>query len=700
MQVLKRNGSLEPFDANKIITAILKAGFQGDVDIFIKNVISDIGGRYNKEFIKVDDLHSTVEAYLYGNSAKDYRNYRTQRVIARGYTKVGKSALSEYILHSKYAHPGENWSDVVNRVLRMHRDRLKLPDKEVKRVAEALSAKRVLPSMRSLQFGGEAILKNHARLYNCSFSLCDRERFFQETFFLLLSGCGVGYSVSKRYVKKLPKVHVDDTVVRTHRVADTIEGWADAAGYLVHGSFNGMYVEFDYSDIRPRGSLLRTTKGVAPGHIPLKKSLENVRSVLLAANGRNLTPFECHRIVCYLAEGVLSGGIRRSSLICLFDEQDQEMMNCKRGTWYNTHPELRLSNNSVTLLPNSNLTADFWREMVEAMMEFGEPGYFFTREPHYGTNPCGEIGLNPVSEKFGTGFAFCNLTEVNVAACETVEDFYQACEIATTIGTWQASYTDFHYLTEASIDVAKRDALLGVSLTGIQEAKFELTDEILRDCAENIRIRNLYVSADININPAQRITCVKPSGTASLFLETTPGIHPAHAKWFFRRVTANANEPVFQEFLKANPHMCEKKPDGDWVITFPIWSDGKTRSDVKAVDLMNEVKRFYENWIIPAKRGENDLSLNHNVSCTITVTREERDEVRKWLERDYESVQAMSFLPDYGDIVYPFAPFQEVRSVTDMAKWIELAKWYKHVDYKNVGVTEFGAACEGPSCEI
>jgi len=688
MQIVKRDGTRMPFDGKKIFKVLEKAGLGKDEQL---NVYQSVMRDLVADSYHVDDIHDIVQDKMESvnlQAASNYRDYRYQREDARTFKHVGKGALSEYILHSKYAHPSEDWEDVVDRVLDMHQRTLNIDCKDLR---TDLVLKKVLPSMRSLQFGGEAIEVNNARMYNCSFSLCDRLSFFSEAFFLLLSGCGVGYSVSKEHVNKLPELTYSRRQVVLHRVTDTIEGWAEAADRLVQGATQGDYVEFDYSQIRPEGSILHTTKGVAPGHVPLKIALENVRSLLDSANGRRLTPFECHRIVCFLAEGVLSGGIRRSSLICLFDQDDTEMFNCKRGEWFNTYPELRLSNNSVII---KNADANFWESMVVSMMEYGEPGYFATKSNSHGTNPCGEIGLDPVINE-QTGFAFCNLTEVDVSKCASEADLLHAVQQATILGTIQASYTDFPFLESQSQAIAKENALLGVSMTGIQEAKITLSDELLRACSKRAVETNVEYSKILGINPAKRVTCVKPSGTASLFLGTTPGIHPAHSKWFFRRVTANKNEPVFQEFMKVNPHMCEQKPDGDWVITFPMWSGGKTRHDMDAKQMIEEVTRFYKNWILPA--GTKDLT--HNVSCTITVKDEEREFLKSYLNDHYHEVQAMSFLPDYGDVVYPFAPFQEVRSVADMARWIELARWYRPVDYKE-GVSDFGAACEGPSCEI
>jgi ribonucleoside-triphosphate reductase len=700
MFVIKRDGTQEPFIFDKIVSAVDKAGGAGRA---VASEIRDNLLDSSTSGITVDALHAAVIDTIENETAKqNYTLYKSQRDEAREYTTVGKSALSEYITHSKYAHPNETWDDVCVRVMQMHSDKFDFDNnfgllERAGRALDNMLRKRVLPSMRSLQFGGKGIEANNARLYNCSYSLCDREDFFAELFYLLLSGCGVGYSVSKLHVKKLQPISINPENVFTLEVEDTIEGWADAIKVLFEHSVCGSWAEFDYRKIRVVGSPLKTTNGKAPGHIPLKRTLENVREVLLSANGRQLTPFECHRVCCFIAEGVLSGGIRRSSLIALFDKDDTMMHNCKRGDWFKTHPELRMANNSMRINAMSSLTYAEWSSLIESVREYGEPGYFKYWTEEDGTNPCGEIGLQPISDNGETGFAFCNLSEVNVAICKSPVELGIGVSDAAFLGTLQAAYTDFPYLSQASRDVAERDALLGVSLTGIQDCQFELSDSLLHSMAGVAIFENAKWSGELGINSAARVTTVKPSGTAALLLGCSPGIHPNHAKWYLRRVTAKANEEVFQEFHKLNPHMCEMKPDGDWVVTFPIHSSGKTRSDFSAKEFIDEIERFYNSWIFP---GTNVYSggLTHNVSATVTVKDDEWETVVKTLSRG-TNAQAMSFLSDMGDTIYPFAPMEEVRTVTDMARWITLAKWYKEPNYLG-GFEDAGSACEGPKCEI
>lgn len=702
MQIMKRDGTRVPFDGNKIASAVNKAGGDGDsVAVAIREMMKaePVCPATGDDFWSVGNIHDMVLEVLEGQVKEDYGRYRRQRDEARTYRNQGRSALSDYILHSKYAHKGEEWKDVVDRVINMHDKKTGYKISEVNvwdPLRDAILRKEILPSMRSLQFGGAAIEANNARLYNCSFSLCDGARFFSELFFLLLSGCGVGYSVQRSFTKKLRKIDIDESSVTHHIIGDTIEGWADAAYCLISDSMDGNWVEFIYHNVRPKGADLKTTHGKAPGHVPLKRALENVRSVLLSANGRQLTPFECHRICCFLAEGVLSGGIRRSSLICLFDEDDIEMMNCKRGDWYDTYPELSMANNSVHISSARRQSHDGWERILESIKEYGEPGYFRSKMETHGTNPCGEIGLNPIIEG-KTGFAFCNLTEVNCATVSSRSELIERVRKATILGTLQAAYTDFPYLSRASEQIARRDALLGVSLTGIMDCTLELTPECMRELTGVAVVTNEEWAKKLDINSAARITTIKPSGTASLLLGCSPGIHPNHAKWYFRRVTANEQEPTFLEFKAANPHMCEKKPNGDWCVTFPCHSNGLTREDMNASDMISAVRSFYRHWIEPGTVRE-DNGLTHNVSCTITVKDDEWADILRAMVRN-NLPQAMSFLSDTGDTVYPFAPFQEVRTVADMAKWIELAKWFKEPDYTE-GATDYGAACEGPKCEI
>jgi ribonucleoside-diphosphate reductase alpha chain len=590
--------------------------------------------------------------------------------------------------------------------------------------------KKVLPSMRSMQFGGPAIQALHNRIYNCSFSLVDRPEVFSEALFLLLAGCGVGYSVQFDHVEKLPSIgYVDTKSVRHHVIEDTIEGWADALKALVQSYLDGVNLEFAYHQIRSAGAPLRTSGGRAPGHLKLKESIERIRGVLDKAQGRKLRPVECHRIMCHAADAVLSGGIRRSAMICLFSLDDSEMMHCKTGNWWQTEPYLANSNNSV-VLKRDEVKKKSFKRIFGMTRQWGEPGFYFTNDYDYGTNPCCEIGLNPkltiteeekaklakrniqvtVGQTY-TGWAFCNLCEINAAKLTSFEDFEQAAKAATLIGTLQAGYTKMPYLGWISETLAEREALLGIGMTGMLDAPhIACNPEYQRTIAGKIKEWNAEFAAQIGVQPAARTTCVKPSGTTSLELGCVgSGHHPHHARRYIRRVTADELEYVFQAFKAVNPHMCVRKPDGKWVIEFPVEAPaGATvKADVGAIQFLEMVKSTQQNWVLPGTGdAKHSPSLNHNVSNTVTVRPDEWDRVADYLWENRDYFTGVSLLASTGDKDFAFAPNEEVTTPADEVRWNTLIELYKPVDYTSIveesDETNLSGeiACAGGVCEI
>ncbi len=600
-----------------------------------------------------------------------------------------------------------------------------------------VAAKKVLPSMRSMQFGGEAILKNHSRMFNCSFANVDRVEFFREYFFLLLSGCGVGFSVQKHHIALLPPLPArgaeNELPVWHFHIEDTIEGWADALHALFESFYQGKKVEFDYSAIRARGTLLRTSGGKAPGHLPLKKALIKVEHLLENAAGRALRPIEVYDINMFIAKAVLAGGIRRSATICLFSPDDEEMMNAKTGNWFDKHPQRSASNNSA-VLSRSDKNAEHFRKLFKAQKEFGEPGFFFNDHPDAGCNPCAEINLLPVvdwelsSEEVSnllrngykgdlpgttrlSGFQHCNLTTINGQAATTEAAFYRACIAAATIGTLQAAYTDMPYLGAVTRLINEHDALLGVSICGFMDNPTVLFDpEILNQGARLCRATNRLVAGLIGIRPAAKITTCKPEGTASLILNAASGIHPHHARRYFRRVQANRKEPIFAFFKSVNPQMTESSvynPETDDVITFPVEAPKKAilRKDLTAIQFLELVKLVQQSWVIPGgDPGSRSPDLHHNVSNTCTVRVEEWQEVQDFIWANRRFFTGISLLQDSGDKAYAQAPREEVSSEADVARWNALRPY--RVDYTTMreasDETELKqtVACAGGACEL
>jgi ribonucleoside-diphosphate reductase alpha chain len=549
------------------------------------------------------------------------------------------------------------------------------------------------------------VLPNGIVTGNCSFSLVDRMEVFSEALYLLLSGCGVGYSVQFDHIEKLPAIaYVDPKKVRHHVVQDTIEGWADGLKALVQSFLDGVNLEISYHLIRDAGTPLRTSGGRAPGHLKLKDSLEQIRGVLSGAQGRKLRSVECHRIMCHAADAVLSGGIRRSAMICLFSLDDSEMMHIKTGNWFAKEPWLANSNNSVVLKRDEVKKKQFKR-IFNMTRQWGEPGFYFTSDYDYGTNPCCEIGMNPkvvvdaeMQAKFAakgvtvalgsshTGWAFCNLCEINAARLTSLEDFKEAARAATIIGTLQAGYTKMPYLGAVSEVIAERESLLGIGMTGMLDAPhIACNPEYQREVAGLIKQWNIELSARIGIRPAARTTCVKPSGTTSLELGCVgSGHHAHHARRYIRRVTADELEPVFQAFKAKNPHMCVRKPDGKYVIEFPVEAppEATIKDDITAIPFLDMVKSTQQNWVL-AGTADSTYSpgLNHNVSNTVTVRPDEWDKVADYLWENREFFTGVSLLASTGDKDYAFAPNEAIVTPVDEARWNAILESYEPLDY-------------------
>ncbi len=733
--VRKRDGKTEqPFDPNKVEKAIRGAWreVEGLVDEEeLRKVANFALASLEPGVTEVERVQDAIEIALMRSRkyevAKAFILYRHQRSVIRAERhKPDPTALSEYIHASKYARyipelqRREVFDETVDRVESMHLRKFAhlpglLPD--IRKAFGFVRNKQVLPSMRGFQFSGPAVEANNNRLYNCSASPVDRPRVFAEALFLLLCGCGIGYSVQFEHVEKLPSLvdKIDTKEVVHHVIADTIEGWADAADALIDSYLKGYYIEFAYHEIRQAGTPLKTSGGRAPGHMGLKKSLDLIRGVLNGALGRKLRPIECHKIMCLEADAVLSGGIRRAASICLFSLEDGEMMNCKSDrSWFEKEPWFRNANNSVVVLRSEAKEAQFKRIFGQTR-QFGEPGILFVSDINHLTNPCAEIGLDPVlildnGTKI-SGWAMCNLCEINAAKLTSLEDFLEAAWAATLIGTLQASYTDMPYLGSVTEKIVRRDALLGIGMTGMQDApQISCNPEYQRIVASKIIEWNVFWAELIGINSAARSTCIKPSGTTTLVISGVgSGIHAHHARRYIRRVTADELEIVFQLFKTANPKFCVKQPSGKWSIEFPIEApEGATiRSDLTAKKFMDLVKSTQQNWVLPGTTRESaSPGLRHNVSNTITVRNHEWGEVADYLWENREFFTGISLLSDDGDQIYPFAPFEEIRTAEQERRWNELASGYNPIDYYSSYEAEDGTqlssepACAGGSCSI
>ncbi len=605
--------------------------------------------------------------------------------------------LQDYVFTSKYSRylpelqRRETWDEAIDRVIDMHRQHFAAKGVEVEdllaEVSAAMRQRLVLGSQRALQFGGEPILRKNARMYNCTTAYCDRPRFFQEALWLLLCGCGVGFSVQWHHIQRLPDIAHPQGAEQTFVVPDTIEGWADALGVLLScyfteqqpfPEFHGAYVRFDYSQIRPKGAPIASGSGKAPGPEPLERSLELIRALLercCTSGQTRLRPIDAYDVLMHASDAVLSGGVRRSATICLFSPDDIEMATAKTGNWFRDNPQRARSNNSALLLRDQTPREDFDRLMT-SVREFGEPGFVWADDRDVTYNPCVEIGLWPQIDG-QSGWAFCNLCEINMGAVETPETFATAARAAAILGTLQADYTGFEYLGPISERIARREALLGVSMTGMMEhPDIAFDPELQRRMATLILEVNESIAPRLDLPPTARATCVKPAGTTSCLLGTSSGIHPHHARRYFRRAQANEDEPVVSFFRQHNPTAVEKSvwnPNGtDIVITFCIEARERARikRELNAVDLLEHVKLTKANWIDGGRRPERCIQpwLSHNVSNTITVRDGEWEGVADFLYEHRNFFAGVSLLAEGGDLDYPQAPFAEVWTAEEIVE--------------------------------
>lgn len=610
--------------------------------------------------------------------------------------KDSRKVVGEYIFLSKYSqtHNGEKekWEDAVARVMDMHFKRYAgkiKPEDEPEFSALFTKAynfyldKRILGAQRALQYGGELMLEKHARFYNCSSTYIDRVQVFEEIMYLLLCGAGTGYSVQRVHTDKLPIPKGFSNVQQPEKfvIPDTIEGWAKAVGKLMTAYYyGGADIEFDYSEIRPKGAYIRGGFK-APGPEPLRLAIEKLHSILTKIKGRKLRPFELHYLICVCANSVVTGGVRRSAMISIFDADDAEMASCKTGNWISTMPELCRSNNSAAILP------DIPKETFDSIFEFtklyGEPGFVFIDKTDFVYNPCGEVGMFPQIKDEGgvahSGWGFCNLAEINGGKVQSEQDFYDACEAASVICTLQAGYTDFKVLEKWSKMIAERDALIGVGITGLCENPDILFNpDVQKRGAKIVVETNKRVSRMIDINEAARCTVVKPSGNSSQLLGTLSGITPGHSRHYIRHIQAADTEQTIQEWEKVNPDMVEKSawaPDREKVIAFPVTlpKGALLRKDLSAIEFLNYVLLTKQNWIEYGTNPDHpstkeNPTLRMNVSNTCTVKPDEWDDVREFLWNHRSQFGGISLLSSFGDLDYPQAPYTEVLDETELAQ--------------------------------
>jgi ribonucleoside-diphosphate reductase alpha chain len=618
---------------------------------------------------------------------------------------LDKQILSDITVYTKYAkylpekERRETWDELVTRNMEMHTAKFPKMKESIEQVYKNfVFTKKVLPSMRSLQFGGKAIELNNARVYNCAFLPVDSIHSFSETMFLLLGGTGVGYSVQNHHIEKLPEIRKPNyNRKKKYVVQDSIIGWADAVKALFKSYTGGLtsHIEFDFSDIRAKGALLLTAGGKAPGPEPLRIALVKIEAVLREKDDRSkLTDIECHDIQCHIADAVLAGGIRRAAMISLFDLDSDAMLNCKAGNWWEDNPQRGRSNNSVVLLRHKidKRTFDKVWERIEASGS-GEPGIYLTNDKDWGTNPCCEIALRP--------YQFCNLTEINMANVENQEDFNARASAASFIGTLQASYSDFHYLRDIWKKNTEKDALLGVSMTGIA-SKHNIQSLNYEEAAQTVKETNNIIAAALNINKAARTTAVKPAGTTSLVLGTSSGIHAWHNDYYIRRMRLGKNEAIYSYLAINHPELIEDEyfnPTLQAVVSVPQKApDGAITRHESTLDLLERVKLISKDWV---KQGHDKGNNTHNVSCTVSVRDDEWKIVGEWMWANKEYYNGLSVLPYHGG-TYKQTPFEDCtkevyEQMMSTLHNVDLSKVIEVQDNTNFSDSQ---ACGGGNCEI
>jgi len=614
--------------------------------------------------------------------------------------ELNQEILSDIVIYMKYARyipelsRRELWPEICGRYESMMAVKYPNLKNEIHSNMESVLQKKILPSMRAMQFAGAPIIKNNSRIYNCAYMPVDDIRAFSEAMFLLLGGTGVGFSVQQHHVSELPTIS-KATKQKRFLVGDSLEGWADSIKMIMKAYFglSDALPLFDYSDIRPKGARLITAGGKAPGAEPLMVCHAHLTALLgRKKNGEHLSPLECHDMMCHIANAVLSGGIRRSAMISLFSFDDEEMLTSKFGNWWELNEQRGRANNSAVLSRDRTTKEEFkslWKKIE--LSGSGEPGFYFSNHPDWGTNPCCEIALRP--------FQFCNLCEINVSDVETQDELNARAGAAGFFGTLQAGFTDFHYLRDVWRQTTEQDALIGVGMTGIASGRVAKLDLI--EAAEVVKRVNVDASAKIGIEFAARCTTIKPSGTSSLVLGTSSGIHAWHNDYYLRRMRIGKNEALY-DYLKDNhPKLIEDDllNGKQGIICIPQKApDGSILRTENVLDMLERVKAFNMEWVRKGYR----LGYNaNNVSATVSIKENEWEKVGEWMWVNKASYNGLSVLPyDNGNFKQP--PFEDITR----EQFEELEKSLKSIDlsavYEPDDATDLQAeaACAGGACVL
>ncbi len=729
--IIKRDGRIVPFDLDKITNAIwkgmntVKEGSVDDAGLVAQQVWAELV-RIKRKFANfvptVEGVQDIVEAELmrsdYVKTAKHYVIYREERAklraeglevpervrkLAADSKKYFKNALGELVYYRSYSrwidteNRRETYIETVDRYLAFMKENLgsKLKDAEYKEIREAILNQHAMPSMRLFQFAGKAARVTNVCAYNCSFIAPESFQDLAEIMYVSMCGTGAGWAVEPSNTEKFPQIMVqtgDKPIV--HQIPDHKEGWADSLVVGMKAWAAGKDIEFDYSGIRPEGTRLKTMGGKASGPAPLQRLHNFTRQVMLSRQGKRLRPIDLHDIICMIGDCVVAGGVRRSAMISLSDLDDQEIRDAKKGAFYMTHPHRMLSNNSAVYInkPTNEEFLKEWMALIEsrsgergifnrgslaqtlperrikALKEY--KGYFDASGQHIigpiGSNPCGEIILQSKQ--------FCNLSEIVARAEDTEKTLMKKIRIATILGTYQSTLTNFPYLSKEWKDHCDRERLLGVSITGQWDCPAVRKPGVLKKLKdEAIRINKEYAKR-FGINESTAITCVKPSGTLSQTVDCSSGMHPRHSKYYIRRIRISATDSLFKMLRDQGvPHHPEigqtEETANTFVLEFPVKAPSGSifRDDLSAIEQLEYWKMVKENY------------TEHNPSVTISVGDNEWIEVANWVYKNWEIVGGLSFLPR-ENAVYKLAPYESI----DEKTYKELSKKLEHVDYSKI----------------
>ncbi|OHA53318.1 MAG: ribonucleoside-triphosphate reductase [Candidatus Terrybacteria bacterium RIFCSPLOWO2_01_FULL_58_14] len=742
-RVRKRDGRVVLFDQTRITNAIfraMQAALEGnlarDPQRVSDHVVRELTKRYAPAHAPhIEEIQDVVEEALimddFPKTAKAYILYRKERALVREKQRLVpehvkklseeskryfRNPLAEFIYYRTYSRwieeegRRETWVETVDRYLAFMRERLgeRLAEEEYTEIRNAVLVHGVMPSMRLMWGAGKAVRTTNVSAYNCSYIAPTKLEDFAEIMYLLMCGTGVGFSVESQTAQELPIVkRQTGTKLSPHVIEDSKEGWGDALTIGLRAWYEGRDITFDFSKVRPAGARLHTMGGRSSGPEPLRALLEFSRYKILGRQGKRLSNLDVHDIVCKIGEVVVMGGVRRSALISLSDLDDVEMRDAKVGQFYLTEPQRSLANNSAVYNEKPTATQFLEEWLSLARSGTGERGIFnrggvraqlperrwkvFAKDyATCGTNPCGEIILKSKQ--------FCNLTEVVARAEDTEETLLQKIRIATILGTYQSTLTDFPYLSKEWKQNCEEERLLGVSITGQWDCPAVRNPHMLRKLKERALEVNREYAKRFGINPSTAVTCVKPSGTVSQLVDAASGMHPRHARYYIRRIRISATDPLFtmlkEQKFPYYPEVGQTEGSATtYVLEFPVAApEGAVmRNDLTALQQLEHWKMVKEHY------------TEHNPSVTVSVGEDEWVATAHWLYERWDMLGGLSFLPR-SDTAYRLAPFEEITK----ERYEELARDLPQVDFAQIVAYEKddqtkGAqelACVGGICEI